>query len=193
MIIQAFEGHLPLLAPDVLLAQGVQLIGKVHLGARCGVQSGAVLRADCGSIDVGANSMIMDLCSIHPDDEGSCTIGKNVFIGRGAVIAKSTIEDGVKVGEGSLIMPGAVIGEQSILAPGVLVRRGMKIPPRSYVRGRPAKVSHELKESEYSRGAEACQRERALLERYNNQQNEEQMASHLTEITNFRFNTFLNK
>ena len=66
------------------------------------------------------------------------------------------------VGDGAIIMGGTHIGEQSIIAAGTLVPRGMEIPPRSFVRGRPARVVREVTEEELSFGKNEAVRQMEL-------------------------------
>ena len=72
------------------------------------------------------------------------TIGDEVTVGHSAVLHGCTIEDRVLVGMGAMLLNGAHIGADSIVAAGSLVTEGARIPPRSLVMGRPAKVKREL-------------------------------------------------
>jgi len=67
-----------------------------------------------------------------------------------------TIEDGVLVGMGSVVLDGAVVGAESIVAAGALVPPGMVVPPRSMLMGRPAKIVRAVEEKDLAWTREAA-------------------------------------
>lgn len=92
------------------------------------------------SIEIGENSMIGPLVSIHdtnfhPIGEGDKTktepikIGSNVWLGRGVTV-----------------LPGVEIGDFSVVGAGSVVSRD--VPPRTLVAGNPARVVREISASE---------------------------------------------
>ena len=105
---------------------------------------GAVVRADNGSIKIGERTNIQDNSVIHSDDNSS--IGNNVTIGHGVTCHAKTIMDNCLLGNGSTLNEGVVIGEFSLIASGSMVLENMKIPPRSLVMGNPARIRGEINE-----------------------------------------------
>jgi carbonic anhydrase/acetyltransferase-like protein (isoleucine patch superfamily) len=83
---------------------------------------------------------------LHADPGSPCIIGDDVTIGHRAVIHGCTLEDGVLVGMGAVVLNGAVVGAGSLVAAGAVVKEGAIIPPNSLVAGVPAKVVKELGE-----------------------------------------------
>ena len=112
-------------------------------------------------IVVGTNSVIDGHVTIGDfvKIESNCyipthtTIGSRVFIGPGVILTNDrypqkmrdaykpegpTIEDGVTLGGGSIVVPGVTIGKGSFIAAGAVVTKD--IPPMSFVKGVPGKV-----------------------------------------------------
>lgn len=147
-LIAAVGGQRPVVDEECFVAPMAVVVGEVTLHPGASVWYGAVLRADCGPIVVGAGSNVQDNCSVHVDFGFPMTIGERVSIGHNAVLHGCTIEDGSLVGMGATVLNGAVIGAGSIVAAQALVPQGMQVPPGSLVAGVPAKVKRPLTEEE---------------------------------------------
>jgi gamma-carbonic anhydrase len=157
-MIKGVMGHVPRLGKRVFVAENATVIGDVELADDASVWYGAVLRGDVGHIKIGARTNIQDLACIHMTGGLSQSdIGSDVTVGHSAVIHGARIGDGVLVGMGSIVLDGADIGDESVIAAGSVVPPRMQVPPRSLVRGAPAKVVREVTEEERllgKRGAE---------------------------------------
>ena len=138
-------------APDSWVAPGAVLVGDVHLGPQASVWYGCVLRADGGSITVGARSNIQDGCVAHADEHGDVVLGKDVSVGHRAVLHGCVVEDGCLIGMGALLLTGARIGKGSLVAAGAVVREGAVVPPGSLVAGVPGQVRRPLTAEEATR------------------------------------------
>ena len=83
-----------------------------------------------------------------------CAIGTRVFLGPGVVLTNDRyplklrdsyrpegviLEDGVTLGAGVVVCPGVTVGADSFVAAGAVVTRD--VPPRSFVKGVPGRVS----------------------------------------------------
>lgn len=83
------------------------------------------------------------------------------MIGHGAVVNEATVEDRSLVGFNATINAAATIGARSIVASGTVVPESYDVPPESFVRGVPARVTPlaettvdaEAVFAEYSSGA----------------------------------------
>lgn len=129
------------------------IVGHVELGEHVSVWYGAVLRGDRGPIRVGKYSTIQDLACVHMSSASqSVEIGEYVSVGQGALIRGALIEDGAFIGNGAIVMERVKIGAGSVVAAGALLTRDTEIPPRSLVRGRPARVVRPLNENELDWG-----------------------------------------
>jgi carbonic anhydrase/acetyltransferase-like protein (isoleucine patch superfamily) len=147
-LITGIGGKDPDLDQEAFAAPTSVVIGEVTLHAGASVWYGAVLRADCGPIVLGADSNIQDNCTVHVDPGFPVTVGERVSVGHNAVLHGCTVEDDCLVGMGATVLNGAVIGAGSLVAAQALVPQGMQVPPGSLVAGVPAKVKRPLTEEE---------------------------------------------
>ena len=81
---------------------------------------------------------------VGSENDRGVIIGNDVTIGHNAIIHGCTIEDGVLIGMGGIIMNGCTIGTGSIIGAGTLVKENSNIPPFSMVVGIPGKVVKNL-------------------------------------------------
>ena len=134
--------------PDVeqarFIAEDVVLAGDVGLGEDVTLWYGVIARAEYSSVRIGARTNIQDGTVLHADPGTPCIIGEDVTVGHRSVIHGCTLEDGVLVGMGAVVLNGAVVGEGSLVAAGAVVREGEEIPPNSLVVGVPATVRRDL-------------------------------------------------
>jgi len=153
VIIRAFQGRTPKIASSAFIADGVVIIGDVEIGEHVSIWYNSVLRADVGSIRIGAGSNVQDGSCVHMTHNLShAIIGAECTVGHNAIVHGATVEDGVLVGMGAILLDNAVIGTESLVAAGTLVPPRMVVPPRSMVRGQPGKVIRELSEEERLEG-----------------------------------------
>ena len=115
----------------------------VTIGDHCVVGTGAILD---GYISVGSNSMIQSNCYITQ----STQIGNGVFISPGCAffdnrriildegLERTTIQDYVRVGGGTTILPGITLGKYALVGAGSVVTKD--VPPKAIAYGAPAKV-----------------------------------------------------
>ena len=126
------------------IADSARVMGDVHLAPHSSIWFGAVVRGDRESITIGPRSNVQDNAVLHADPGFPLQVGADVSIGHSAVCHGCTLEDGVLVGMGSVVMNGSIIGAGSTVAAGAVVPAGMKVPAGSLVAGVPAKVLREL-------------------------------------------------
>ena len=134
----------PTIEQNTYIAPTSSVIGDVILKSYSSIWFGAVVRADNGSIKIGERTNIQDNSVIHSDDNSS--IGNNVTIGHGVTCHAKTIMDNCLLGNGSTLNEGVVIGEFSLIASGSMVLENMKIPPKSLVMRNPARIRGEINE-----------------------------------------------
>lgn len=123
----------------------------VTLGNNCVVGTQAILD---GYIKVGNKSMIQSQCYVTQ----SVKIGNGVFIAPKCVFLDNkkmilgkglsgvTLEDYVRVGGGSRILPGVTIGKYALIGAGAIVAKN--VPPKAVAYGTPAEVKALQKERE---------------------------------------------
>ena len=163
----SFDGHVPDVATDAFVAEGVTLVGAVRVRAEASIWYAAVVRADGAPIEIGERSNVQDGCVLHSDPTFPVTVGADVTIGHRAVVHGCTVEDGSLVGMGAVLLNGAVLGNGSLLAAGSVLLEGTVVPPDSLVAGIPGKVKRPVtgQERERIRSGTASYVSRARLYR----------------------------
>jgi carbonic anhydrase/acetyltransferase-like protein (isoleucine patch superfamily) len=112
-----------------------------------------VVRGDIGPIRIGPRTNVQDLACLHLTEGVSETIlGADITVGHGAILHGCIVGDRCLVGMGSVVLDNAHIGESSVIAAGSVVTARMRIPPRSLVRGAPAKIIREATPDEAALG-----------------------------------------
>ncbi|WP_353216218.1 gamma carbonic anhydrase family protein [Sandarakinorhabdus sp.] len=149
MTLHPFGSALPLLADDVFVAPGAQIIGRVTIGAGSSVWYNCVLRGDVGAITVGARSNIQDGSIVHvTGGRFDTVIGDDVLIGHGCIIHGCRLDDGAFIGMGAIVLDGAVVEGDAMLAAGALLTPGKRVPTGELWAGRPAKLLRALNPQE---------------------------------------------
>lgn len=158
-IVREVGGKSPRLGARVFLADNAVVVGDVELGDDVSLWFGCVLRADVGWIRVGARSNIQDLSMVHMSLAlSNAEVGEEVTVGHGVILHGARIGSGCLVGMGAILLDNAEIGEESVIAAGSLVTSNTKVPPRSLVRGSPARVIRELDPDEWGTGRKLAHR-----------------------------------
>ncbi len=152
-MIRGIGGKRPQLGNEAFVADGAQVIGDVILGDHASIWFNCVVRADVGTVRIGARSNVQDLSVIHVsggvvNERFDTTIGDDVSIGHRAVLHGCTVGDGCLIGIGAVVLDGAEIGANSIIGASALVTPGTKIPSGVLALGSPARVIRELTAAE---------------------------------------------
>ena len=147
VMILPFDGVDPDLGDEVFVADDAKVIGKVTIGARSSIWYGCVLRGDIGTIEIGEETNIQDLTTIHvTGGQFDTKIGSRVTVGHRAIIHGCTIEDDALIGMGAIILDGAVVEKGALVGAGALVAPGKVIPAGTMALGSPARVVKTLGE-----------------------------------------------
>ncbi|HYJ33983.1 MAG TPA: gamma carbonic anhydrase family protein [Candidatus Binatia bacterium] len=134
-------GSSPRVPASAFVAANAVVLGDVLLGEESSVWYGTVVRGDAGPIRVGARTNIQDLCMLHATTGRSgLTIGDEVTVGHRVILHGAVVRDRCLIGMGSVLLDDCEIGEESLVAAGAVVLEGMRVPPRSFVAGMPARV-----------------------------------------------------
>lgn len=143
-MLRTLKGKTPRVHPNAFVSEAAYVIGEVELGENASVWPGTVIRGDSGKISIGRNTCIQDNSVVHSDADAS--IGDDVGIGHRVVCHARRVGNGVLIGNGAVVNDGVEIGELSIIASGAVVLENVKIPPRSFVVGIPAKIQGQVTE-----------------------------------------------
>lgn len=165
--LSSFDGHTPVLGQRVFVAEGARIIGRVTLADDVNVWYGAVLRGDVGSIRIGARTNIQDLACLHmTEGVSNVVIGEDVTVGHGAIVHGAKVGNGALIGMGSLLLDNVEVGDEAVVAAGSLLTQGTRVPPKTLVVGRPARVVRELDEKDRQQGRLGAEHYVELVARY---------------------------
>ncbi len=143
-MIRSLDGVSPKIHPTAFVSEFAYVIGDVEIGEGSSVWPGSVVRADMGKITIGKNTCVQDNSVVHGDAD--VVIGNNVVIGHRVMCHAKTVEDRVILGNGAAINDGVEIGEDSVIASGTMIVDNMQIPARSIVMGVPGRIRGEVEE-----------------------------------------------
>ena len=135
-----YNGKAPALGEGVFTAPTASVVGDVRLGDDSSVWFGATVRGDAASVTIGARTNIQDNATIHCSMGQPTVLGDDVSVGHNAVVHSATLEDGVLIGMGAVVLDGALVGAGSTVGAGAVVTKGTVIPPNSLVLGVPGRV-----------------------------------------------------
>lgn len=118
---------------SVFIHPAATVMGQATIGACSSIWPGAVVRADLNTIELGAYVNVQDNSTLHVDSRGALTIGDYTLIGHNAMVHSCTIGRGVLIGIGAVVLDGAEIGDGAAITAGCLIRGGRKIPAGALV------------------------------------------------------------
>ena len=143
-----FDGVFPRVAPGVFLAPGSVVIGDVEIGEESSIWFNAVIRGDVAPIRIGQRSNVQDSAVLHVDTGTPCIVGDEVTIGHSAVVHATTIEDGVTIGMGAIVLSRSSVGAEAIVAAAALVPEDAVVTSGALVMGVPGSERRLLSDGE---------------------------------------------
>ena len=143
-MIRSLEGHTPKIHPSAFVSEAAYVVGDVEIGENSSVWPGAVIRGDNGKVVIGKNSNVQDNAVVHADQDAR--IGDAVTLGHGVVCHAKLVADNCLLGNGCTVNEGVEVGEFSIIASGTVLLENIKIPEGSMVVGVPGKVRAQTAE-----------------------------------------------
>lgn len=139
--LESFDGHKPICGEEVFIHKTAAVIGQVVLGDRVNIWPQVTLRADEGQIKIGEDTNIQDGTTVHMTGGYSETmIGSRVTVGHMCLLHGCIVGDDCLIGMGSMLLDNCEIGAGSYIAAGTMITGGKKIPPNSFVMGRPGSL-----------------------------------------------------
>lgn len=136
----ALGEHEPSIHPDAFVHPDAVIIGRVTIGAESSIWPGAVLRGDEGYISIGARTSIQDNCVLHTTEEHPTVVGDDCVIGHIVHLEGCTIESGVLVGNGSIVLHRVVVRTGAIVAANAVVLNDTEVPSGAVAAGVPAVI-----------------------------------------------------
>jgi carbonic anhydrase/acetyltransferase-like protein (isoleucine patch superfamily) len=130
----------PTIHPDAFVHPDAVIIGQVTIGAQSSIWPGAVLRGDEGYISIGARTSIQDNCVLHTTLEHPTIVGDDCVVGHIVHLEGCTIESGVLVGNGSIVLHRVVVHSGAIVAANAVVLNDTVVPSGAVAAGVPAVI-----------------------------------------------------
>lgn len=140
-MIRSYQGKTPKVHPTAWVSEAAYVIGDVEIGEYSSVWPGTVIRADTVKITLGKYVDIQDNCVIHGDTDSY--YGDYVTLGHGVTCHAKNISNHCLIGNGATLNDGVILGEYSIVASGSVVLERKEFPARSFVVGVPAAAREE--------------------------------------------------
>jgi len=126
-VIRSFQGKTPKIHPTAWVSEAAYVIGDVEIGEYSSVWPGTTL---------GRYVDIQDNCVLHADNDAS--YGDYVSLGHGVICHAKQIGSNCLIGNGATLNDGVVLGEYSLVASGAVVLENREYPEKSFILGVPA-------------------------------------------------------
>ena len=122
-MLYSFDNKQPAIGNDTYVSELAHVIGDVVIEDNCYVGPGAILRADHGRIAIGSGTAVEEGVIIHVPPNETCSIGKKVTLGHGAIIHAASIGSFAVIGMGAILSIRSKVGEWVIVAEGGVVNQ----------------------------------------------------------------------
>ena len=107
------------------------------------------IRADEGSVIIGADTNIQDGSTIHMTGGlSTVSVGERVTVGHNCILHGCTIENDILIGMGSLIMDNARVRNGAFVGAATLITGGKEVPENTYAMGNPMRIVRPTGERE---------------------------------------------
>lgn len=110
-MLQSHAGKSPQVHDSAYVAPNAMVCGDVRIGPGCRVMHGAQVIAEGGSIEIGAECIVMENAVLRSTSRHSLAIGDNCLIGPNAHVVGCTVGDEVFIATGAAVFHGARIGK----------------------------------------------------------------------------------
>ena len=119
----------PSVHPEAYVAPTAVLSGDVRVGRGSCIMHGAVLAAEGGPVDIGANCVIMENAVLRGTPQHPLIMGDHVLAGPHSHLTGCGVADEVFIATGARVFNGAQMGRASSVALGGTVHVGCVVPP----------------------------------------------------------------
>ena len=124
---------------------GAAVIGRASLGKDVSLGPWATLRGDGNFLEVGDGCRFLDRATVHIADGIYPTrMGRNITVGRFALVHACTIADDCILGDAAVVMDNSSVGAGTVIAAGALVPPGKKLDGGWLYDGNPAQPVREV-------------------------------------------------
>ncbi len=140
------RGKSPRVAPSAYIAPTAVLCGDVTVGPHSRVLFGAVVTAEGGPVEIGANCVIMENAVIRGVPRHPTRLGDHVVIGPHASLTGCVIEGDTRIATGAVVFNGArvEVGAEvefhAVVHVNTVVPAGTAVPMGWFAGGDPAQL-----------------------------------------------------
>ncbi|MCP4536670.1 MAG: gamma carbonic anhydrase family protein [Chloroflexi bacterium] len=127
------RGKAPRIHESVYIAPTATVRGDVVIGENSRVLFGAVIVAEGGTVEIGANCIVMETAVIRGTRHYPTRLGDHVLVGPRAYLTGCTVDDNVFLATGATIFNGAYIGPRAEVRINGLVHLKTTLPPDATV------------------------------------------------------------
>ena len=146
-MIREFQGKKPKIHPTEFVSEFAYVIGDVEIDEYTMILPGVIIRGDSGKIKIGKRTNIQDNSVVHSDADS--WIGDDSTLGHAVVWHGRILSNNCLVGNGAVVNDGVEVGELSIIAAGSVVLEEARIPEKTIVTGIPGKPRGETTEKHH--------------------------------------------
>ncbi len=107
------QGKQPNIHESAYIAPNATICGNVTIGENSRVLFGAVLAAEGGPIEIGANCIIMENAVVRGTSRHPTRLGENILVGPRAYLTGCTVDDNAFLATGTTVFNGAKIGPRA--------------------------------------------------------------------------------
>jgi carbonic anhydrase/acetyltransferase-like protein (isoleucine patch superfamily) len=107
------RGRVPVVHPTAWVAPNAVLAGDVRIGPGSAIGFGAVLTAEDGTIEIGADCVVMENAVLRAGRRAPLRIAEHCLVGPRAYLTGCMLERCVFVAAGATVFNHAVLGERS--------------------------------------------------------------------------------
>jgi carbonic anhydrase/acetyltransferase-like protein (isoleucine patch superfamily) len=126
------RGHGPSVDPSTYVAPSAELIGRVTVGPRAAVMSGAILDAEDSRVEVGECVIVCEHAVLRAtavgDEDHPVIVGDHAFVSPQATLLGCEVEAAAYVATGATVLHGARVETGAVVAVGGLVHGGTVLP-----------------------------------------------------------------
>lgn len=136
----------PKVADSAYIAPNAVLCGDVTIGPHSRVLFGAVITAEGGPVEIGANCVIMENAIVRGVPQHPTKLGDHVLVGPHAALTGCVIEGDTRIATGAVVFNGAriEIGAQvefhAVVFVNTVVPAGVAVPMGWFAGGDPAEL-----------------------------------------------------
>ena len=130
----------PDIDPTAFIHPDAVVIGAVTIGAQASIWPTAVVRADFGTITIGARTSIQDGTVLHTSVRWPTVIGDDCVVGHNAHLEGAVVNRGTLIGSMSTCLHGVVVGESCLVGAGALLTEATHVPDGTRALGAPART-----------------------------------------------------